>query len=79
MGRIVLPKELRVTLNIKEKDPLEIYVDDDGKIILKKYEPTCIFCGGMDGIIRFHGYNVCKDCRKKLTEKTPEGELRALE
>lgn len=79
LGRIVLPKELRVTLNIKEKDPLEIYVDDDGKIILKKYEPTCVFCGGMNDIVRFHGYNVCKDCRKKLSEKASGEEIRTLE
>ncbi len=66
LGRIVLPKELRNTLNINEKDPLEIYVDDDNKIILKKYEPACIFCGGMNEIINYKGYNVCKDCQKKL-------------
>lgn len=38
LGRIVLPKELRNTLEIKEKDPLEIFVDED-KIILRKYTP----------------------------------------
>ena len=79
LGRIVLPKELRVTLNIKEKDPLEIYVDDDGRIVLKKYEPTCVFCGGMNDIVRFYDYNVCKDCRRKLAEKTSEGKGRPTE
>jgi len=44
LGRIVLPIELRRTLGIDEKDPLEIYVDQE-KIILKKYEPACVFCG----------------------------------
>ena len=43
LGRIVIPKELRNTLNIEEKDSLEIYVDGE-HIILKKYEPACIFC-----------------------------------
>lgn len=43
LGRVVLPIELRRNLDIKEKDALEIYVDED-KIILKKYEPACIFC-----------------------------------
>jgi AbrB family transcriptional regulator (stage V sporulation protein T) len=39
LGRIVLPKEVRKTLRIKEGDPLEIYTDKDGAIILKKYSP----------------------------------------
>ena len=43
LGRIVLPIELRRTLDIAERDELEIYLDDD-KVILKKYEPSCIFC-----------------------------------
>ena len=43
LGRIVLPIEMRRTLDIAEKDALEIYVDGN-HIILKKYEPACIFC-----------------------------------
>ena len=43
LGRVVIPIELRRTLGIEEKT-LEIYVDGE-KIILKKYEPACIFCG----------------------------------
>ncbi|QPQ31011.1 AbrB/MazE/SpoVT family DNA-binding domain-containing protein [Lysinibacillus sp. JNUCC 51] len=39
LGRVVIPKELRRTLGIDEKDPLEIYMDDD-KIILQKYQPN---------------------------------------
>ncbi|AVK84024.1 hypothetical protein C3943_10780 [Lysinibacillus sp. B2A1] len=39
LGRVVLPKELRRTLGIEEKDALEIYIDND-KIILKKYQPN---------------------------------------
>ena len=66
LGRIVLPKELRNTLNINEKDPLEIYVDEDNKIVLKKNDPACIFCGGMNGIVSYRGYNVCRDCQEKL-------------
>ena len=44
LGRIVLPIELRRTLNINIKDPLEIYVDGES-IMLKKYQPACVFCG----------------------------------
>ena len=39
LGRVVVPKEIRRTLRIKESDPLEIFTDRDGKIILKKYSP----------------------------------------
>ena len=61
LGRIVLPKELRSTLNINEKDSLEIFVDNH-MIILKKYEPACIFCNSADDVITFKGKNVCKHC-----------------
>ena len=54
LGRIVLPIELRRTLNIEVKDALEIYVDDDS-IMLKQYEPACIFCGSADGVSEFKG------------------------
>ena len=65
LGRIVLPIELRRTLNISEKDYLEIFVEQD-QVILKKYEPTCIFCGSSDGIIGFKGKNVCRNCKDEL-------------
>lgn len=65
LGRIVLPVELRRTLNIAEKDALEIYVDDD-RIILKKYEPTCIFCGNSKEVISFKGKNICPACLNEL-------------
>ena len=39
LGRIVIPKEIRRTLRIRESDPLEIFTDREGEIILKKYSP----------------------------------------
>lgn len=39
LGRIVIPKEIRRTLRIREADPLEIFTDREGAIILKKYSP----------------------------------------
>lgn len=65
LGRIVLPIELRRTLDIAEKDPLEIYVDDN-KIVLKKYEPTCVFCGASKDVITFKGKNICPACLSEL-------------
>jgi AbrB family transcriptional regulator, transcriptional pleiotropic regulator of transition state genes len=65
LGRIVLPIELRRTLDIDIKDSLEIYVDES-KIILKKYEPTCIFCGEASDVITYNDKNICKGCLEKL-------------
>lgn len=65
VGRIVLPIELRNSLGIAEKDPLEIYTDGKS-IILKKYEPTCTFCGGAKDIVSFNGKNVCGKCVKSI-------------
>ena len=65
LGRVVLPIELRRTLDIDIKDSLEIYVDNNS-IILKKYAPACVFCGEADDIINFKGKNVCKKCEYVL-------------
>ena len=65
LGRIVLPIELRRTLDIAEKDSLEIYVDGTS-IVLKKYQPACIFCDDAKGVINFKGKNVCPKCLKEL-------------
>jgi len=69
LGRIVLPKELRKTMNINVKDPLEIFVENDGSIVLKKYEPACIFCGNANNTIEYKGKIVCRDCLKELIMK----------
>ena len=66
LGRIVLPIELRRTLDIAERDDLEIYLDDD-KVILKKYEPSCIFCGSSCGLVTYHGRNVCMECIENMS------------
>lgn len=65
LGRIVIPKELRRSLNIEEKDALEIYVDGE-QIILKKYEPDCIFCGDARNVINYKGKNICKNCLEEM-------------
>ncbi len=60
LGRITLPIELRRTLGIGERDPLEIYVDE-GRIVLQKYEPADIFTGGKEDLIDFHDKKVSKE------------------
>jgi transcriptional pleiotropic regulator of transition state genes len=65
LGRVVLPVELRKTFDIKKEDPLEIYVDGDS-IILKKYEPACIFCGDAKNTKRIHEKIVCANCIEEM-------------
>lgn len=65
LGRIVLPIELRRTLAINIKDPLEMFVDGES-LILRKYEPACIFCDSADQMKRFAGRMICKGCIDKL-------------
>ena len=67
LGRVVLPIELRRTLGIDVKDPLEIFIDSE-HIILKRYEPACTFCSSADNIIRFQGKNVCGECVTAIYE-----------
>lgn len=66
LGRIVLPIELRRVLDIPVQSDLEIYVDGD-EIILKKYLPNCIFCGGTAQLVSYEDKNVCAHCVDKLT------------
>ena len=63
LGRIVLPIELRRTLGIEEKDRIEIFVDGES-IILRKYQPACIFCGSAEDVVNYQGRNICGACRK---------------
>lgn len=68
LGRIVIPIELRKTLGIAVKDPLEIFVDNE-TIVLKKYEPGCLFCGSIDHLKRHNDRLVCKECINKMASE----------
>lgn len=65
LGRIVIPIELRRTLNIEIKDPVEIFVDGD-YILLKKYEPACVFCGNAKEVVSINGKNICQKCLDEI-------------
>ena len=67
LGRIVLPIEMRRTLDIAEKDSLEIYVEGTS-VILKKYRPSCIFCDSNKDVVQFKGKNVCPKCLREIAE-----------
>ncbi len=69
LGRVVLPIELRRTLDIGMKDMLEVFVEGDS-IILKKYQPGCVFCGGTEGVSLVLEKPVCSACRERLRQET---------
>ena len=66
LGRIVLPIELRRNLDIHERDLVEIFLEGD-RIILRKNDTACIFCGGSRGLLEYKGKNVCHNCIKSMT------------
>jgi transcriptional pleiotropic regulator of transition state genes len=67
LGRIVLPIEMRRTLDIAERDALEIYVEGNS-VILKKYKPSCIFCDSAKDVTNFKGKNVCPKCLRDMAD-----------
>jgi transcriptional pleiotropic regulator of transition state genes len=68
LGRIVLPIELRRTMNLNERDPVEIFLEGES-IVLRKYEAACVFCGDTHGLVSFQGKQVCGSCLRQLREK----------
>ena len=65
LGRVVIPIEIRKVLEIKERDSLQISLENDS-IFIKKEEPHCIFCNSTSKLESFYNKNICKDCIKKL-------------
>lgn len=68
LGRVVVPRELRRSLQIENGDEVETFMEGD-RIILKKYEPGCVICGSMDNLVAFRGRPVCGMCRAMLREE----------
>lgn len=69
LGRIVIPIELRRVLDIEIGDGLEFYSDEKA-IVLKKYEPACIFCDNARDIKQYRGKNVCGECYASLKDQS---------
>ena len=67
LGRIVIPKEMRRALDIEEKDPIEILIEDE-KIILRKYEPADIFNGDKEDLIEYCGKKISRNTIKEMAE-----------
>lgn len=68
VGRLVIPKEIRKVLGIKEGEPLEI-VKVNNEIVVRKYSRGCIFCGSERGILRYKALLVCGECKRDLRQE----------
>ena len=68
LGRIVIPIELRRTMDIGLRDTLEIFVEDD-KIILKKYHPACVFCNDTRDVVHYRDKLICRRCLEQLKKE----------
>ena len=65
LGRVVLPVELRRSLDLEERDSLEIFVDGN-KVILQKYQPGCTNCGDLDVVVSVGKTRLCRVCYEGL-------------
>lgn len=68
LGRVVIPMEMRRSMNIEDGDAFEIFVEGE-HIVLSKYEPLCTFCGGSDGLAEYKGKRICKACREEIAAR----------
>ena len=68
MGRLVLPKEMRRKMDIESGDEIEFYAEDD-RIILRKYQPTCFFCGSEVALVEYKKKRICAECIAEIKEK----------
>jgi transcriptional pleiotropic regulator of transition state genes len=69
LGRIVIPKELRTTAGIDCGDPMEIFTDADGAVIIRPYRPGCTFCNSMDDLITVGNVTMCRKCARAIAEQ----------
>ncbi len=68
LGRVVIPMEMRRTMNIGDGDAFEIFVDGE-HIVLSKYLPLCLFCGSGEDIAEYCGRKICKRCREEIGKR----------
>ena len=69
LGRVVLPIEIRRRLGIEERDALDISLDKD-RIIMKKWQQACVFCGSEISVDTYKEKQVCKSCAGELKKLT---------
>ncbi len=74
MGRVVIPKEIREQLHIENDiDKFEIFMED-GKVILQKFQPACVFCKSLIETVNYKDYTVCTKCIEALNSIKDQAE-----
>lgn len=67
LGRIVIPSLMRKAYGLEKNDAIELIMDDGG-ILMRKYQPGCVFCGNIHNISTFKNQLICQDCLNELTK-----------
>lgn len=71
LGRVVIPKEICKVLEIGPRVAVEIFIDGE-KIILARYEPSCLFCREAENTVRYKGRIICRDCIAEIAKLAAE-------
>ena len=67
MGRLVLPKEMRRKMDISSGDEIEFFTEGD-RIILRKFQPACLFCGSDAALVEYKGKRLCGKCVAEMKQ-----------
>ena len=66
LGRLVLPSDIRKALKITSgEDSVEFFLENSS-VVIKKYRPSCVFCGSDENLIEYKDQSVCPDCLEEL-------------
>ena len=68
MGRLVIPKEMRRKMDIDTGDEIEFFIEGD-RIVLRKYQPSCLFCGSEVALVEYKGKRLCAECVSQMKAK----------
>lgn len=68
LGRIVIPSPIRKSYNLEQEDAVELITLEEG-ILMRKYQPGCIFCGNITDVTMFKNRKICRNCLKEITDK----------
>ena len=66
-GGITIPSNLRMELGIQGKEKINIEKQDDGNILIRRIQGTCIFCSSVENVQVFKGKFICQNCKEVLT------------
>ena len=68
-GSVSIPVHIRRGLNIREKDAMDMSVNEKGEIVISPHNPRCVFCGTIEDVTLWHGKWICFGCAEAVYEK----------